>query len=249
MLSDAYDERNVGITYGGNLSSKPILEGNLKANINLTEPAAADLAAHADATWGDRNIYALLLTFAGGAVLHQTKKLALTLDSSMETEAVGSSKAAEAVAHAREILRGLGIPVEGPTLISTDNLANQRVGSGIGCPTRSRHFLRRYWALKQRIADGECTLRYVPDENMPADFLTKWISRAKLELSLRYACNSRQHANPEPANDASTTSAHGASTPTRLIPPTEQSSALSSPTRIGGSVGVPHPRTELGPRV
>jgi len=56
--------------------------------------------------------------------------------------------------------------------------------------SRSRHFLRRYWALKQRIAEGECTLRYVPDEKMPADFLTKWIGGKKLETSLHYATNS-----------------------------------------------------------
>ena len=76
--------------------------------------------------------------------------------------------------------------------------AAERVGSGVGCPSRSRHFLRRYFALKQRIADGECTLRYVPDEHMPADFLTKWISKAKLEQSLSYATNSRQRSAPVP---------------------------------------------------
>ena len=73
----------------------------------------------------------------------------------------------------------------------TDNLANQKVGSGLGCPTRSRHFLRRYNVLKQRIAQGDVTLRYIPDPQMPADFLTKWIPAAKLELSLQYATNSR----------------------------------------------------------
>ena len=70
-------------------------------------------------------------------------------------------------------------------------MANQKVGSGLGCPTRSRHFLRRYAALKQRIADGEVTLRFVPDESMPADFLTKWIPQAKLDKSVAYATNSR----------------------------------------------------------
>ena len=62
-----------------------------------------------------------------------------------------------------EILRGLGVPPNGPTLIGTDNLANQKVGSGDGSPTRSRHFLRRYYALQQRIAQEEVTLQYVPD--------------------------------------------------------------------------------------
>ena len=92
--------------------------------------------------------------------------------------------------HAREILRAFGTPAESPTPISTDNLANHKVGSGIGGPTRSKHFLRRYHSLKQRIRDGDAVLVHVPDPQMPADFLTKWIPSAKLEASLRYACNS-----------------------------------------------------------
>ena len=52
------------------------------------------------------------------------------------------------------------------------------------------HFLRRYGVLKQRIRSGEVNVQHIPDEQMPADFLTKWIPRAKLEQSLRYACNS-----------------------------------------------------------
>ena len=61
-----------------------------------------------------------------------------------------------------EALLGLGVPPNGPTLIGTDNLANQKVGSGDGSPTRSRHFLRRYYALQQRIAQDqeEVTLHY-----------------------------------------------------------------------------------------
>ena len=151
---------------------------------------------YADATWGDRNVYGLILTFAGAAVLHQTKKIALIVDSSMESEAIGSSKAGEAISYAREILRALGTPPAGPTLIGTDNLANQKVGSGVGCPTRSRHFLRRYWALKQRIQSGEAQLRHVDDESMPADFLTKWIPSAKLERSIRYATNAPSRVQP-----------------------------------------------------
>ena len=128
--------------------------------------------------------------FAGGTILHQTKKISLIIDSSMETEAIASGKGAECIVHAREILRAFGTPAETPTPISTDNLANHKVGSGIGGPTRSKHFLRRYHSLKQRIRDGDCILVHVPDPQMPADFLTKWIPSSKLESSLHYACNS-----------------------------------------------------------
>ena len=61
-------------------------------------------------------------------------------------------------------------------------------------PTRSRHFLRRYAVLKQRIAQGEVTMRHVPDEHMAADFLTKWAGGDKLRRSLRYVTNTwRSH--------------------------------------------------------
>jgi hypothetical protein len=148
------------------------------------------MEAHADATWGDRNVYGLLLTFHGAAILHQTKKIALLVDSSMETEAIASAKGGEVIAYAREVLRALGVAPDGPTLLTTDNLANQKVGAGVGCPTRSKHFLRRYYSLKQRITSNEITLRHVDDANMPADFLTKWIPRAKFEASILYAANS-----------------------------------------------------------
>ena len=102
----------------------------------------------------------------------------------------------ESISYAREVLRALGIAPGGPTLLTTDNLANQKVGSGLGCPSRSRHFLRRYNALKQRMAHGEVTLRYIPDAHMPADFLTKWIPAPKFATSIRYATNSRASGAP-----------------------------------------------------
>ena len=56
-------------------------KGGLTTLLNKIQP---------NATWCDRNVYALLLTFAGGTVLHQTKKISLIVDSSMETEAIAS---------------------------------------------------------------------------------------------------------------------------------------------------------------
>lgn len=93
----------------------------------------------------------------------------------METEAIASAKAGEQIAIAREILRAFGVPPLRPTLIGTDNLANYKVVTGVGCPSRSRHFLRRYFVLKHRIASGEVTMVDMPDVQMPADCLTKWL--------------------------------------------------------------------------
>ena len=52
------------------------------------------------------------------------------------------------------------------------------------------HFLRRYVTLQQRIGQGEVTVYKIDDPNMPADFLTKWLSAQKLRDSVAYATNS-----------------------------------------------------------
>ena len=155
----------------------------------MDSPAPSELEAHADATWSHLNLYALVLTYGGAAVFHQTKKIAILVDSSMETECIASSKAAEIIAYVREILRAFGTPPLGPTLLTTDNLSNQGVASGASCPSRSKHFLRRYHALQQRIRAGKCTIRHINDAQMPADALTKWVSADKLKRTMRYLTN------------------------------------------------------------
>ena len=69
-LASVWGERDVGIKFGGSgLAASARLGGLLKAHIDLAQPAPSALEAHSDATWGDRNVYALVLTYAGAAVL------------------------------------------------------------------------------------------------------------------------------------------------------------------------------------
>lgn len=192
VLAAAYKTRDTGITFGGAAHSPDgaRLQGQLSSNL-LDEPAPGALEASADATWGDRIVYGLLVTYGHGAVAHGTKKIGMILDSSMEAEAIGSSKAGETVTYAREILRALGVPCQHPTVVMTDNKANLQVARDLSSASRSRHFLRRYWALQQRMHRGEVRLVKIDDPNMPADFLTKWLQSAKLARSVRYATNAR----------------------------------------------------------
>ena len=166
VLAEAYAERDIGITYGGSChASSPRLGGALTAQIDLSEPAPTMLETHADATWGERQVFGTLATYAGGAVYHNTQKISLIVDSSMEAEAHATGKGGELVCYARTVLRALGVPQLTPTLLGTDNLANQRIGSSIGCPARSKHFLRRYMVLQQRVADKEietCGMSWTP---------------------------------------------------------------------------------------
>ena len=85
----------------------------------------------------------------------------------------------------------MGILPQGPTFIGTDNLSNALVASDQGTASRSRHFLRRYYAFLQRVKAGEVAIGHVPDADNPADFLTKWLPAPKFNRSIEYVTNQR----------------------------------------------------------
>ena len=61
-----------------------------------------------------------------------------------------------------------------------------------GAAQRLKHALRRWEILIARVDSGLVKLLHVPDVCMPADFLTKFVSKAKLARSLKRATNSGQ---------------------------------------------------------
>lgn len=199
ILMYAYAHRHEGITFGGGgLGSAARLEASLTADVDLNSPAPKELEVYADATWSLFNIYGLLVTYYGAAVFHQTKRIAMICDCSQKSEAVATSKAGEIATYAREVQRALGIAPRGPTFVGTDNKANMLVARNQGSAARSKHFLRQYTTLRQRQAEQEIVIGHVPDENMPADFLTKWTSKEKLQRSLIFATNRRASCGAAP---------------------------------------------------
>ena len=84
-----------------------------------------------------------------------------------------------------------------PTFLGTDNKANLLVAIDAGSAARSKHFLRTYYSLRQRSTRGEIELLgHIVDEQNPADFLTKWVGKQKLDASVDYATNSRAPGAP-----------------------------------------------------
>ena len=164
------------------------MQATITTNLRLDGGGAPEeLAAIADATWGDDPVYGLLITAFGGTIYHTLRSLHLLVDSSTESEAVATGKAGEALAYAREVFRGLGIVMDQPTVVGTDNRANQLLSSGEGAPTRMKHCIRRFKVFVQRVASGECTLIHVPDTQNPADYLTKFVDEKKYRASDEWA--------------------------------------------------------------
>ena len=112
------------------------------------------------------------------------------VESSHHSEAVATNKAAEQVVYAREVLRALGDISEGSTKIATDHQASMLVANDAASAKKARHFLNQYHMLQRRIQMGDIAVVKIPTALMPADFLTKWLPKKKVDLSVRYATNS-----------------------------------------------------------
>ena len=98
--------------------------------------------------------------------------------------------AGEIVSNALEINRAMGDPAERPVVVGTDSTSNHSVATRRGAPQRVKHALRRWFNFHQRVLAKQVHLVHVPGAQIPADFLTKWVTKQKYYDSLNYLTNS-----------------------------------------------------------
>ena len=81
-----------GITYGG---VNDEVKAGSKSTFDVHFGAPLKLQGVADATWSQpTDLYGVLITANGGAVFHQTKKIGVVLQSSMEAEGYATGNGA-----------------------------------------------------------------------------------------------------------------------------------------------------------
>ena len=191
LLELAYDTKSEGITFGGEGAVvNPRLAAHFHGELDLDEPSQPDLEAHADTTWNcNPDAFAVVIMRNRGAVSHGVWRMTLTCDSSQLAEAVGSSRAAEKLVAVREMERGVGVAADVPPVLTTDSSSNWQVATRHASASRSRHALRRWRTLTQRIAEGDLKMIHIDGAIMPADFLTKKVEQKKVDRSVAFATN------------------------------------------------------------
>ena len=187
VLAEAYAYKDSCIRFGGECVTRgqPSVDG--RTNLDMSKGAPAEMEVTADASNVIPAVMGILITYAGAAVLHQTKKIGVAVGSTHDAENVATVKASEHAVYGRTVLHALGVPPKEPTRLLTDNLSNQRVAQNASSAVNSRYFLIRSTCLHQRVTDGELTVLYVPDPENPSDFLTKFIDASKTNASVAYA--------------------------------------------------------------
>ena len=189
VLAVAYDHRHEGRTWRPHTASAPrLLSGNIHVNIfDMADGAPSSLEAHGDFSNGPRQIIGELVTFNGAVVAASTKTLKSVATSTMQGELGATSRVMHLADYGRTVAQALGVPQLDPTFIGTDNEAHLLVATHTGSAKTARHLLCRYHEIVQAVQRGTFVLGHVPDAQQPADHLTKWVSKDKLEQSVAYA--------------------------------------------------------------
>ena len=102
---------------------------------------------------------------------------------------MATTRASEMAELACNYLVANGAHQSEPVLIGTDNSANLSIAMDTATPSRIKPHLKKWTALKARIRRGIVTVAKVCTTQMPVDFMTKWLSKKKVEEGNAYLTN------------------------------------------------------------
>ena len=109
----------------------------------------------------------------GGAAYAKSSKQKLVTKSSTEAELVGASDVLTQVLWTRNFMESQGYK-QGATTVYQDNMSTIFLEEkGKSKSQRTRHVSIRYFFIKDRVDLGEIKIRYLPTEDMVADYFTK----------------------------------------------------------------------------
>lgn len=190
VLEHAWDHRHDGLTFG---PGEQRLGLSTRLEVSLDEPAPAELQGMADATWGlQKDVFGYVATRHCAAILHGVKNINVICESSYASEGVATQYLVQKLEYVQNIEQAFGAQTTRPTVVGTDSSSNLAVGTKQGAAaTRSKHTLRRWASALQRMEDKQIYLVKVDTDNMPADFLTKFLGKIKLQKSLARATNGK----------------------------------------------------------
>jgi hypothetical protein len=142
-------------------------------------------AAHADDKATFRSTGAYVVTMGGGAISWQSKLQPIVTLSTTEAEYVAATFAGTEIRHLQNVLGELGYDTSAPSTLHMDNQSAIAVSKDPEFHGRMKHIKVKYFWLREAIAAGEFKPKYCPTNEMPADILTKPLTKPKVEDGVR----------------------------------------------------------------
>jgi hypothetical protein len=153
-----------------------------------SDPSAQGLFIASDASYADeketrRSSQGWIVSLFGGPVIWKATRQPTVTLSTTEAEVLALSETARETMALKRLFRDIRLVIEGAWNIRCDNLQSIRlvVGERERINTRLRHVdIHNMW-LRQEFAKGEFKVTYLATAEMPADGLTKALSRQRFE--------------------------------------------------------------------
>jgi hypothetical protein len=117
--------------------------------------------------------------------LNVSYKLKSQTRSSSESELVTAEEATTYIIWLRCLLQSFHITLNNPTTLFQDNKSTIIISSQGGSFKRTKHLICKDNFIKEHIENGVVQLQYMSTNNMPADMLTKPLSRTLLEFHMQ----------------------------------------------------------------
>jgi hypothetical protein len=120
----------------------------------------------------------IILTFGSAPIFFRSVKLKAITRSSTESELMSLEDASTYVVWTQLLLEELGVDQHRPTIVYQDNKSTIHMAQYGGNFKRTKHILCKQMYVRERIEQGDLTLKYCPTDEMVADVLTKPLGKA-----------------------------------------------------------------------
>ncbi len=166
------------------LSGTPDVGLCINGNVDKLVPVVYADASHATHPTGHGQA-GIIMTLGSAPVYCKSFKIKSVTRSSSESELYALEEAATYSVWWRKLLTELkAIDANSKVKIFQDNLSTIILAQSGGNFKRTKHLLIRESFVRERIENNEIELKHRPTEDMCADFLTKPLSKPKLDIHL-----------------------------------------------------------------
>jgi hypothetical protein len=117
-----------------------------------------------------------------GAISWRSKLQPVVALSTTEAEYIAAVEAGKEMIWMRNILSEFGYKFTSPSTLNCDNQSAISVAKNPEHHGRMKHLDLRFYWLRDTVENGQISLKFIPTAEMPADLLTKPLTRAKVEV-------------------------------------------------------------------
>ncbi|EJD38936.1 hypothetical protein AURDEDRAFT_71766 [Auricularia subglabra TFB-10046 SS5] len=144
------------------------------------------LESYVDADWGQdpsdrKSISGQVFKLANGPVSWASRKQRSVAKSSMEAEYIAASGASSELLWLRTLLRELGFPPNGSSILKMDNTSAISAALSHGSDSKAKHIDIAHHFIRDHVAKGDIQLMHIASANNLADFFTKALPRVHFE--------------------------------------------------------------------